>query len=185
MKGLARGILIAMMFLFVGFNAVAQSDSIYGYADPSIKALAQFEYYRGKWKTEMEMVQDDGTFEKIDFTAEVIGRFLDDHRTFQIQFKGSNGFFSTDIRSFDTTERKWKSLFLNAKAQRWQHFTSEMVNGKMTALILGGYSGKEDFDIKLVDHPVSEDNYLREVYHSYDEMQNWKLVYKINVVRVE
>jgi hypothetical protein len=107
----------------------SQSETNYGYADKSIPELSQFEYYRGEWKSEMEMRQEDGTFTKLEAIGTIKGKFLEDHKTFQSQFTNTNSFFSTDIRTFNTTSKQWEALFLNATAQRWHDFTSSIVNG--------------------------------------------------------
>ena len=163
----------------------AQNKPDYGFADQAIPELSQFEYYCGEWKSEMEMKQEDGTFKKLEFVATVTGKFLEDHKTFQSQFTNTNGFFSTDIRTFNTTTKIWEALFLNATAQRWHEFTSRVVDGKMTTIVLGGYSGKESFDVKAVDEVITDRLYLRNVYYSIDKMKTWELVYKINVKKVD
>ncbi|MDP2722926.1 MAG: hypothetical protein Q8O72_09230 [Bacteroidales bacterium] len=111
------------------YTMFSQSESNYGYADKSIPELSQFEYYRGEWKSEMEMRQEDGTFTKLEAIGTIKGKFLEDHKTFQSQFTNTNSFFSTDIRTFNTTSKQWEALFLNATAQRWHDFTSSIVNG--------------------------------------------------------
>lgn len=171
--------------LFLCTNLLAQNTPDYGFADKSIPELAQFEYYRGEWKSEMEMKQEDGTFKKLDAVATIRGMFLDDHKTFQSKFTTDKGFFSTDIRSFNTTTKEWKALFLNANAQRWHEFTSSVVDGKMTTIVKGGYSGKEKFDVKVVDTVISDSHYLKNVFNSTDQMKTWELVYKIDVRKVE
>ena len=175
-------------FILLFSNCVslsAQEVESYGFADASIPELAQFEYYRGVWVSELEMKQEDGSFKKLETTATIRGRFLDDHRTFQSQFTTPNGFFSTDIRTFNTDTNEWNALFLNAKAQRWHKFSSKLVDDKMTTLVMGGYSGKEAFDIKVVDTIVTDSHYLKNVFYSYDEMQTWELMYKISVKKKE
>jgi hypothetical protein len=171
--------------LFICTNLSAQVKQAYGFADNSIPELAQFEYYRGEWKSQMEMKQDDGTFKKLEFIATIKGQFLDDHKTFQSQFTTDKGFFSTDIRTFNKTTKEWNALFLNAQAQRWHEFTSKMIDGKMTTIVKGGYSGKEEFDVKAVDTVITDSHYLRRVYNSTDQMKTWDLIYKITVKKVE
>lgn len=171
--------------LFLCTNLLAQVKQDYGFADNSIPELAQFEYYQGEWKSQMEMKQDNGTFKKLEAIATIKGNFLEDHKTFQSQFTTDKGFFSTDIRTFNTTTKEWNALFLNAKAQRWHEFTSKIVDGKMTTIVRGGYSGKEEFDVKVVDSVITRSHYLKKVYRSTDQMKTWDLVYKINVKKVE
>ena len=55
----------------------------------------------------------------------------------------------------------------------------------MTTIVKGGYSGKEDFDLKVVDFIISESHYLKKVYNSMDQMKSWNLIYKINVKKIE
>lgn len=178
-------LLNSITVFFLCASLWAQTESDYGFADEYIPELAQFEYYRGEWESEMEMKQEDGTFKKLEFVATIQGKFLDDHKTFQSQFKSGERFFSTDIRTFNTTTNEWHAFFLNAKAQRWHKFTSKIVDGKMTTLVKGGYSGKEKFDVKVVDTVISDSCYLKNVYHSTDQMKTWELVYKISVKKTK
>ncbi len=55
----------------------------------------------------------------------------------------------------------------------------------MTTIVRGGYSGKEEFDVKIVDTIVTDNHYLKNVYHSKDQMKTWDLIYKINVRKVK
>ncbi len=174
-----RNLFFTTILLFI--TCALHSQEKYGFADKSIPELSQYEYYRGEWQTQMEMKQEDGTFKKLDFTSIITGKFLKDHKTFHTEFSGSNNFFSTDIRTFNSTTKEWKALFLNAKAQRWHNFTAKKINDEMTTIVLGGYSGNKKFDVKIIDSIISESNYLKQVYHSIDNMKTWQLVYKINV----
>lgn len=173
----------AASLIFLSFSLVAQEKD-YGRVDTSIPQLSEFGGYRGEWKAEMEMKLEDGSFRKIETEMKIIGNFLDDQRTYQSQFTTSRGFFSTDIRTFNTTTKKWDALFLNAKSQRWHHFTSELIDGKMVTLVLGGYSGKEDFDVKIIDTKISASEYLKHVYHSTDSQKTWKMKYRTKVTKV-
>jgi len=179
-----KTVIIILAFLSC-INSFSQSPTVFGYADTSIPELSQFEYYRGLWHTKMEMKQEDGTFKMLDFVATVKGMFLEDHKTFQSQFTSPSGFFSTDLRTFNTNTKEWKALFLNANAQRWHEFTTKIIDGKMTTIVLGGYSGKEEFDIKAVDTVISDTNYQRNIYQSYDAMKTWVLVYKMYAEKME
>jgi len=166
-------------------SSFSQSQADFGFADNSIPELSQFNYYRGVWNTQMELKQEDGTFKKLEAVATVKGVFLEDHKTFQSQFTTPKGFFSTDVRTFNTTTKEWKALFLNANSQRWHKFTSKIVDEKMTTIVIGGYSGKEEFDIKGVDTVISDNNYQRNIYYSYDDMKTWVLVYKMYAKKVK
>lgn len=169
-----------LLFTFI----LSPQDGDFGYADPSIPELAQMEYYRGVWGNEIEMIQE-GELVKLDFDSEVTGRFLRDHKTFQTEFTASNGFYSTDIRTYDTLKNEWRALFLNADAQRWHEFTMELVGDQMITMVLGGYSGKEAFDVKTVDTIKSPDHYVKNVYQSTDGGESWELTYRINAKRIE
>lgn len=173
-----------IIVLLLCFKLSAQTAPDYGFADTSIPELSQFEYYRGEWTSEMEMRQEDGTFKKLEVISTIKGNFLEDHKTFQSQFTTTKGFFSTDIRTYDTTKKEWHALFLNSTAQRWHQFTSHIVDGEMTTIVLGGYSGKENFDIKAVDIIITDSHYLKNIYYSMDKMKTWVLVYKISVKKI-
>lgn len=176
---------IICIALFLCTDLLAQVNQDYGFADNSIPELAQFEYYIGEWKTQMEFKQDDGTFKKLEAVGTIKGKFLDDHKTYQSQFTTDKGFFSTDIRTYNTATKEWNALFLNARDQRWHKFTSRKEDGKMTTVVRGGYSGTEGFDLKVVDTVKTESHYLKNVYKSTDQMKTWELVYKINVKKVD
>lgn len=170
--------------ILVCVNLCSQTSVNYGFADNTVTELSEFEYYRGEWKITMEKKLNDGTFEKLNFEATIKAEFLEDHKTFQTQFIGSRGFFSTDVRTYNTKTKQWEALFINAKAQRWHKFTSKIIEGKMTTLVKGGYSGKEEFDVKAVDTVISETEYLRNIYHSTDQMVTWKHIYRISAKRI-
>ncbi len=57
---------IALIIFLSCFSLYPQSKDDFGFAEKSIPELSQYEYYRGVWKTEMELKQDDGTFKKLD-----------------------------------------------------------------------------------------------------------------------
>ena len=175
----------SIIVFFICANLIAQEEQEYGFADNSIPELAQFEYYRGEWRSEMEMKQKDDTFKKLEVNAIIQGKYLDDHKTFQSQFTTNKGFFSTDIRTYNSTTKEWRALFLNAKAQRWHEFTSKIVDGKMTTIVKGGYSGKEEFDVKIVDVVITDSHYLKNVYYSTNQNETWELVYKISVKKIK
>ena len=174
-------LLCLIMIFCYSTHLLAQTTHEFGFADDYIPELAQFEYYRGEWQSEMSMKQDDGTFKKLEVVSTIKGEFLDDHKTFQSQFIIGERFFSTDIRTFNIATKEWQALFLNAKAQRWHKFTSKIIDGKMTTIVMGGYSGKEEFDVKIVDTILTNNHYLKKVYHSKDQRKIWDLIYKINV----
>lgn len=176
---------IIIITLLSGISLFAQTSNGFGYADKSIPELSQFEYFRGVWSTTMELKQQDGSFKKLDAVATVKGWFLDDHKTFQSQFTTPEGFFSTDLRTLNTTTKEWKALFINAKAQRWHEFTCKIENGKITTIVMGGYSGKEEYDVKGVDTVISDNEYHSDIYYSYDHMKTWVLTYKMYATRIQ
>ena len=55
----------------------------------------------------------------------------------------------------------------------------------MTTLVIGGYSGTEKFDVRIVDTIINDHSYVKNVYHSFDQQENWTLVYKISVTKIE
>lgn len=179
--------LLLLIILFYQSTLLAskktQQDE-FGYADPAIAELSQYEYLRGNWRIQMEMINKEGVFQKIPNPFFLKGAFLSDHQTFQSIFTSEKGFFSTDIRSYNKETGKWKVLFLNAKAQRWHTFESSIINGNMTTNVIGGYSGKEKFDIKSVHSDIKENSFTGNIYRSTDHGKSWKHVYKMEFIRI-
>jgi len=153
-------------------------------ADKSIPELSQFEYYRGLWSVQMEIKQKDGSFKKMEGESTIRGMFLKDHKTFQSQYSTKKGAFTTDIRTYNTETKEWKALFLNARAQRWHQFSSKIIDGKMTTIVKGGYSGNEEYDVKAIDIIISNNQYQRNFYYSRDNMRTWKLIYKMMLDKI-
>jgi len=175
---------VCVLTLLVSVASAATAMD-YGQADQSAPEYSQFEYYRGQWRTSMSLRQEDGTFKPLDFVATITLRYMADGRTVQTEFTGSGGFFSADIRAFNPNTKQWEALFLNAQAQRWHQFKASLVDGLMTTIILGGYSGKEPFDVKVVDRIIDHDRFQKDVYHSTDKMRTWEMVYQIDVTRID
>lgn len=163
-------------------NAHAR-DLEFGEADESTVELAQFEYFRGQWDVEIAVKQDDGSFKVSKDKATVKGYYHTDGKTFQSIFTTSNGAFTTDIRSYNIEKDKWQVMFMNAKAQRWHSFEAGLENGNMVTNVTGGYSGKEKFDIKIIDKDVSRNKFTKEVYRSYDNGEKWQKIYIMNYKR--
>jgi hypothetical protein len=179
-----KKLLIIALTILLATTFCVQSTTPRSASRP-IPQLAELEYYRGPWEVSMEKVLYDGSFKSLKFTAIVKAQFLEDGHTFQTKFIGGNGFYSTDIRAYNIEEKQWDILFLNARAQRWHHFNAKIVDGKMTTIVKGGFSGTEEFDVKIIDMVVSEELYEKNIFHSKDEMETWKHVYKMTYRKTE
>ena len=178
--------LLLLIFLYQPTLIASEAQQLneFGYADSSIAELAQLEYLRGNWRIEMEILNEDGNFQKLPNPFFLEGSFLSDHQTFQSIFTSEKGFFSTDIRSFNKETGKWKILFLNAKAQRWHSFEASLVDDKMTTIVPGGYSGKENFDVKAVHSDITESSFSGNIYQSVDSGKTWQHVYKMKFKKI-
>ncbi len=165
-------IIIALMFSMT-VHAEPDIGQSFGAASPEHMELSQFQYMRGKWVIDMQMSDDDGQFRKLPNQAFVHGFYHSDGRSFQTIFTTDDGFFSTDIRSYNFDKKKWQIMFLNANAQRWHQFEASFSNNEMTTIIPGGYSGKEEFDIKAIDRDITKDGYIKHVYYSFDDGKSW------------
>ena len=167
------------MKLFIILLSILCSSTAYGdqkeYGAPAtdIEELSQFEYMRGDWVVHMQASDERGNFKELENVAYVTAYYHSDGRSFQSEFTMDNGFFSTDIRSYNVAENKWQIMFLNSKAQRWHKFDAYRLDGEMTTIVPGGYSGEEEFDIKAVDRDVTKDGFRKHVYHSYDGGLSW------------
>ena len=175
---------VILSLLIFSISLYSQKNTDYGYADKSIPELSQFEYFRGEWKIAIEQKQSDDSYKLIKTKSKLIAKFLDDHKTFQTQFTNDKGFFSTDIRTYSKSEKKWKALFLNSRDQRWHKFTSTFINGEMVSIVIGGYSGNKEFDIKVIDTIISKTHFKKNIYKSDDNMKTWKLVYRMDYKKI-
>ena len=155
----------------------------YGYAESNSKELAQFEYLRGDWEIAMQSIDKSGNYTKLPTLFFLKAFYHEDHKTFQSTFTSSNGFFSTDLRTYNLQTAKWKVLFLNATAQRWHSFEASLHNGEMTTIVIGGFSGKEDFDIKTVHSDIKSNSFTATIYRSIDNQQSWQPVYLMSYQR--
>ena len=181
--------LISVVFIFssiVYANENYVKDNLsqkYGFADTSIAELSQYKYLRGHWRISMKMRNQQGQFEQLKTTFLLKAFYHDDHRTFQSVFTSEQGFFSTDIRSYDVKAKKWRALFLNAKSQRWHQFESKLVGSGMETIVKGGYSGKEAFDIKAIHTDIKADRFTGNIYNSTDKGNTWQQIYIMEFVR--
>ena len=173
--------LTAYLFLI---GLVFADERMFGTPDPSIPELKQVEYLLGDWEVRMELRQEDGSFRKLDTIANVRAFFHDDGKSFQTIFTTNRGGFTTDIRTFNLDAKKWQVLFMNARAQRWHEFEASVVDGKMTTIVIGGYSGQEEYDVKIVDDMVASNSFTKEVFNSRDGGQTWEKTYIMNFSRV-
>ena len=72
---------------------------------------------------------------------------------------------------------------MNANAQRWHKFETNLIDGKMTAIVPGGYSGQEDYDVKIIDDEITSDKFTKEVFYSRDKGKSWRKTYIMNYSR--
>ncbi len=54
----------------------------------------------------------------------------------------------------------------------------------MTTIVLGGYSGKEYFDIKAVHSDFTENSFSDNIYRSTDKGKSWQHVYKMKFQKI-
>lgn len=165
------------------FNYASADQSEFGAANPEVPELTQVNYLRGNWDVLIQVRQDDGSFKPAANKARVKGFFHPDGRSFQTIFSTANGGFTTDIRTYNIDQKKWQALFMNAKAQRWHKFEARMRDGNMETIVAGGYSGKEDYDVRIIDKDISEKGFTKEVLHSRKDAQGWQKVYIMNFSR--
>lgn len=178
--------LLILMSLLLQSNLLASENSIsnrYGYAESNSKELAQFEYLRGHWKIAMQSIDKNNKYTKLSTLFFLNAFYHEDHKTFQSIFSSSKGFFSTDLRTYNLQTSKWQVLFLNATAQRWHTFEASQIDGEMTTIVVGGFSGKEAFDIKTVHSDIKSNSFTATIYRSTDNQQSWLPVYLMSYQR--
>lgn len=174
------------LLLFLAAAAVQADDtpiiSGYGTANPEVPELAQYDFFLGEWRVDMNYMGADGNWHAVPDPAHVKTFFHADGRTLQTIFTTPGGFFSTDIRSFDTEDGVWRVQFLNSKAQRWHSFASVWEEDRMVTLVPGGYGGDgPDIRTEMVD--ISEAGFTNNVYRQTPE-GTWLHTYRMNYVRV-
>jgi len=169
-----------VLFLSVTPAAVA-SDGAYGTPNAEVPELAQFEFFLGDWRVDMTYMGEDGGWHAVAEPAHVKTFFHADGRTLQTIFTTPKGFFSTDVRSYDTKAGLWRAQFLNAKAQRWHSFTSQWTDGKMATIVPGGYGG-DGPDIKTEMTDITSDGFTNNVYRKMQD-GSWLHTYKMYYVR--
>ncbi|MCP5382921.1 MAG: hypothetical protein H6912_11205 [Kordiimonadaceae bacterium] len=166
------------------FQTALAEQVEFGISDKSISELSQFEYLKGEWDVTIQTRQENGQFNSLENKAKVKGFYLQDGRSFQTIFSTTNGGFTTDIRSYDKEEHKWKILFMNARAQRWHQFEAHMENEEMITFVPGGYSGKEDFDVRIIDKDFSDKKFTKEVFRKLHNKDDWQKIYIMNFERI-
>jgi hypothetical protein len=176
-------ILIGLLLQSTLLGSETSISEQYGHAEPNNKELAQFEYLRGHWTISMQSIDKKGIYSKLPTQFFLNAFYLDDHKTFQSIFTSSKGFFSTDLRTYNLQTKKWQVLFLNATAQRWHTFNASLIDDEMTTIVVGGFSGKEDFDVKTVHSEIKANTFTATIYRSIDNQQSWLPVYLMNYQR--
>ena len=155
----------------------------YGQAEANSKKLSQFEYLRGHWTISMQSIDKKGQYTKLPTQFFLNAFYHDDHKTFQSISSSSKGFFSTDLRTYNRQTEKWQVLFLNATAQRWHTFNASLIDGEMTTIVVGGFSGKEAFDVKTVHSDIKSNSLTATIYRSIDNQQSWLPVLRMSYQR--
>lgn len=178
-----RIVILAFLY-FICSQSLVFAVEDYGQADTSIPELAQFEYLKGNWQVEIEVRNDEGNFQKIENIARVEAFYHPDGKSFQTIFSTTNGGFTTDIRTYNIEEKKWNILFMNAKAQRWHRFEAKLIDDIMTTFVEGGYSGKENFDVKIKDINVTTKGFIKEVYYRTKGENDWKKQFIMRFLRI-
>jgi len=174
------------LLLFLAITNIAHAEqSTFGEADKSVAALSQFEYLRGEWEVSIQARQDDGSFKLLKNKASVRGFYHQDGRSFQTIFSTVSGGFTTDIRSYNLEENKWQILFMNATAQRWHKFEASLIDGIMVTYVAGGYSGREEYDVRIIDKDITDAHFIKEVFHSRNNGESWQKIYIMNFSRIK
>ena len=78
----------------------------------------------------------------------------------------------------------WKALFLNAKLGRWSGFTVRKVGDTRETFVPGGYSGKEDFDVRAVEYNIRPDSYSANIFRRAKGTGEWVQTYEMRYNRL-
>jgi hypothetical protein len=172
-----RDIVIKHIALALASLALACSPCVAGeFGEPDISLVPeadQWAYARGEWEVTTWFRNDDGDMQQAERKAKVRTWYWPDGLTVQSTFEIGDDFFSVQIRTYDTTQKKWISHFVNAKRQRRATTESRWTDGEMITLNVQGYSGKDEFMTREVDSDISADRFVKTVRRSYDQGGSW------------
>jgi len=168
----------------VSDGATTSDDQISAYGVPdSLKyEFSQLSYLRGHWVASIIMMSEAGEKIPLENRSEIVGFYHADGRTFQSCFR-TKGFYSTDIRAYDEKTNEWRAHFINARAQRWSHFTIKKIGDQLITMVPGGFSGEENFDIKTIDRDFRDGHFIRDVFRSTDGGSSWIKTYEMTYTR--
>ena len=159
-------------------TALEADKPLYGEPDPSNPRHADFDYLRGEWETSIRLIGPDGSRRPLQNKSHVTAYYHQDGRTVQSCFRAP-GFYSTSIRAYDANAGVWKAHFLNAQAGRWSGFTSRKVGDTRETIVPGGYSGKEDFDVKAIEYDITPNSYKADIFRRAKGSSDWVQTYEM------
>ncbi len=177
-------VLIALLIPLLMLPALAQESRFRGqirHAAPDAPdAVKQWNFAVGEWDVTFKTRQEDGSVETSESKAYVRGYYLDDGLTFQSEFQsdsptdGGDGFYSTMIKAYDTTQKKWINQFVNSRRQRWTTTESVWRDDEMVTTIPGGYAGDEPYIQREVDSEISPYGWTKRLFRSTDDGKSWE-----------
>ncbi len=180
------------MFLFTSFcigglfptisAASEQLEERFGVPNSERPEYADFAYLRGDWDVQMVIVAPSGERREIPNKAHMTGFYHREGKIFQSCFVASD-FFSTDIRAFDEEAKEWRAHFLNANAQRWSGFSVKKIGDTVQSIAPGGFSGKEEFDVKSIASEMTDTSFRSRVYRSNDEGETWVQTFELSYTK--
>ncbi len=184
LSGLVKAVAAMAILLSAPTYALGQLDDKFGVPNTSMPEYAQFAYLRGDWDVRMVTIDKAGKKSEIPGRAQITGFYHREGKIFQSCFVASK-FYSTDIRAFDTKTKEWRAHFLNANAQRWSGFTVKKIGDTIQSIVLGGFSGKEIFDVKSVVSDITDHSFQSKIYASYDKQQTWIQTFELFYTRAD
>ncbi|WP_262693586.1 hypothetical protein [Kordiimonas aquimaris] len=184
MTSLLSRLIRAFSLTLIAWSTWAQDtpEDLYGRPDLSRPEYGQFDFLRGEWLSSITIIDANGTRKPLEGTSDITAFYLADGRTIQTCFRAA-GFYSTDVRAYDETKGVWRAHFLNATAQRWSGFEVQYIDSAMHTIVLGGFSGTEDFDVKTVQHNITQDSFQTDVFRRVKGSNDWVQTYEMNYKR--
>ena len=182
-KNRTRALTIAAGFLFSASFAASATSPLYGRPDPSNPRYADFDYLRGEWEASITLINRDGSRQPLENKSKITAFYHADGQTVQSCFRATD-FFSTSIRAYDLSNDNWKAHFLNARLGRWSGFTVKKVGETRETIVPGGYSGKENFDVRAVEYDIKADSYRADIFRRAKGAEEWVQTYEMQYRRL-
>ena len=175
-SGLAAGLAAALMLSAT--PTLGADESSYGTPNRDNSRFADYAFFRGEWEASITIIGPNGARQDLDSKSRITAYYLEDGRTVQTCFRAP-GFYSTSLRAFDDANDEWRAHFLNAQLGRWSGFAVKKVGNTMETVVPGGFAGTESFDVKTIEHDITNNSFKSHVFRRQHGSEDWVQTYEM------